>query len=198
MAITYPFDLLDNFPGWSTQFELLWRQEQSRQANGRTIVKDFGSPLWIATYQTRQLKPNEMDMWRARLDAMENGLQTFYGRPLSRCKPIKHPGSTPIPNGTVALISADRKEVTLSGFPGISYSVGDMVRIGERDLHRIVGINGLVLEVRPHIWVGVSVGAVASIYKPYCRMTIQPGSISSTVDAMYGRGVISFQAVEAR
>lgn len=198
MAITYPFDLLASFPGWSTEFDLLWRQEQSRQANGRTIVKDMGSPLWRATYQSRQMRANELDKWRARLAAMENGLKTFKGYPLSRCRPIAHPGSGVLPSGTINTIGSDRKTVTLAGLAGITLQAGDMSCIGSRDLHQIVDVAGGVYEVRPHIWPGVTTGAAVSVDKPYCIMAIVPGSIASAADPSTGRGAVSFQAIEAR
>lgn len=167
-------------------------------ASGRTLVKDFGSPLWTATYQTRLLKPNELDYWRARLDAMENGLKIFIGRPLSRCKPINYPGPGTIADGTIASIASDRKTVTPAGFAGIVFRPGDMIRIGARDLHRIVDVSGSTIEVRPHIWPGVVAAVAASVQRPYCHMAIVPGSISSQADAQTGRGTISFQAIEAR
>jgi hypothetical protein len=190
-------DLLADFPGWSTQFELLWRQEVSRAAGGRTYVKDLGDPLWTATYQSRSLSINELDAWRARLDAMENGAQTFYGRSFSRCRPVKHPGSSELPEGEIASIGTDRKTTTLSGFSGITFSVGDMFQVGTADLHRIVAVGGSI-EVRPHLWPGVSTGAAVVISKPSCVMAIVPGSISSQAAADTGRGVVTFQAMEAR
>lgn len=198
MAITYPLDLLADFPGWSTDFDLLWRQEQSRQANGRTIVKDMGSPLWRATYQSRQMRANELDKWRARLHAMEGGLKTFKGYPLARCRPIAHPGSSALPTGTIASIGSKRKTVTLAGLSGITSQVGDMFTIANKDLHQIVDIASSVYEVRPHIWPGVTTGAAVSISKPYCIMAIVPGSVTSTADLATGRGAVSFQAIEAR
>lgn len=202
MPITYPLDLLAEFPGWSVEFDLLWRQEQSRQANGRTIVKDMGSPLWRATYQSRQMRANELDKWRARLHAMENGLKTFKGYPLSRCRPIAHPGSSALPSGTIASIGSDRKTVTLAGFAGITLQAGDMVCIRSQDLHQIVDVAEGVYEVRPHIWPGVDAGdspaPTVTISKPHCIMAIVPGSISTAADAATGRGAISFQAIEAR
>lgn len=198
MAITYPFDLLAGFPGWATEFDLLWRQEQSRQANGRTIVKDMGSPLWRAVYQSRQMRANELDYWRARLAAMENGLKTFYGRNLARCRPIAHPGSSVLPFGTIASIGADRKTVTLAGMVSVTLQVGDMLTIGNRDLHQLVDVSGGVYEVRPHFWPGVASGATVSVSTPHCIMAIVPGSISTAADAATGRGAVSFQAVEAR
>lgn len=198
MSLAYPFDLLASFPGWSTEFDLLWRQEQSRQANGRTIVKDMGSPLWRATYQSRQMKPNELDYWRARLDAMENGLKTFFGRPLSRCRPINNPGSSPLPSGTLSTIQPDRKSITVGGLTGITLRPGDMVCIRDKDLHRVVDGTGAAVEVRPHIWPGVTTGATVSISKPYCIMAIVPGSITSTADMQSGIGAVGFQAIEVR
>lgn len=190
-------DLLADFPGWSTQFELLWRQEVSRAAGGRTYVKDLGDPLWTATYQSRSLSINELDYWRARLDAMENGNQTFHGRSFSRCRPIKHPGSSVLPSSTIATIGTDRKTVTLSGFSGITFSIGDMFQVGTTDLHRIVA-TGSSIEVRPHLWPGVTTGAAIIISKPACIMAIVPGSISSQAVPDTGDGVVTFQAMEAR
>lgn len=210
MAITYPMDLLVDFPGWSTQFELFWRQEQSRTANGRTIVKDFGTPLWRATYQTRQLKPNALDYWKARLNALENGLQTFYGRPISRCSPIDDPRSVKLGSAVLEVdaIAGNRKELSISGFPsGYKLSAGDCFTIEgsvSPTLYQCVSAatanaNGLVssLEVRPHIAPDISAAATVHLQKPYCIMALVPGSISASsgIDA---RGSISFQAIEVR
>ncbi len=198
MAISYPYDLLAGFPGWSTEFDLLWRQEQSRQANGRTIVKDFGSPLWRATYQTKTLSANELDAWRARLAAMENGLKTFFGRPLSRCRPINHPGSDALPGGTLLNVDVDGKTVRIDGLAGITLHVGDMIQIRAADLHQVVDISGSDIEVRPHLWPGAGIGAAVVIARPACIMAVVPGSISTSADLATGRGSVSFQAIEAR
>ncbi|WP_107341475.1 carbohydrate binding domain-containing protein [Agrobacterium pusense] len=100
MTITYPLptSFFDEFPGWSTEFNLLWRQEQSRTAGGRTVVKDMGSPLWQMTAQSRSMKPNELDYWRARLTSLENGLKTFRAFPKSRCFPVAYPDGAIIGN----------------------------------------------------------------------------------------------------
>jgi hypothetical protein len=198
MAISDPYDLLATLNGHSTVFELLWRQEQSRQANGRTIVKDLGHPLWTASYQSVPMYADEIDAWRARLDAMENGMRTFYGRSISRLRPINHPGMSALPAGTLASIAGNRKEIGISGLSGITLTVGDMVQIGTKDLHRIVNVASGLFEVRPHIWPGVDVGAAVSISKPHCIMSIVPGSVESAATELWGLGAISFQAVEAR
>lgn len=210
MALSQPFDLLSDFPGWVTSFDLMWRQEQSRTAGGKTIVKDLGSPLWQLKAQSKQLKPNELDYWRARLNAMENGLSTFRGYSLSRTYPIAYPkGSWPTGgsfSGTAAAlnsVNANRKAIRVGSLPAaFVLSVGDYLAIGN-DLHQVMESatasgGGLTseFEVRPHLWPGVSSG-VASVFKPSCIMAIVPGSISSDA-SLNGWGSVSFQAMEAR
>ena len=72
MTITYPLDLLSDFPGWTTKFEPMLRQEQSRTAAGRTYTKDLGPSLWQLTAVSKPLKPNELDYWRARLNMLSD------------------------------------------------------------------------------------------------------------------------------
>jgi hypothetical protein len=214
MTITYPLDksFLANLPGFTTDFDLLWRQEQSRTAGGRTVVKDFGSPLWRASVQSRSLKPNELDHWRARLTTLENGLKTFRSFPKVRWFPIAYPnGSWPTGDafagvGSIATIAANRKAVSVSGFPaGYRFSIGDYLQIGEKDLHQVVEAavvdeNGVSpqFEIRPHLWPGVAAPVAVTVKQPACLMTVVPGSVSSSADLGTGRGAISFQAIEAR
>lgn len=202
MAITYPYDILADFPGWSTDFDLAYRQETSRTAIGQTFVKDFGSPLWTATYQSRSMRPNELDAWRARLKALEGGLKQFWGRPISRCYPIAYPNGTGMGDVlavTVGSIGANRNTIGLSGLPGgYIASVGDYLQIRTNDLHQIVGVSGSEIEVRSHIWPTTAVGDAVALVKPSCLMTIVPGSINSSADVSTGRGSITFQGFESR
>ncbi|MCK8779091.1 hypothetical protein M0654_03735 [Rhizobium sp. NTR19] len=214
MTITYPLPLSfwDDFPGWSTEFELFWRQEQSRTAGGATIVKDIGDPLWRMTAQSRVMKPNELDYWRARLASLENGLKTFRAFPKSRCFPIAYPnGSWPTGasfSGTaqLATVNANRKAIAVGGLPsGYKASVGDFLQIGTRDLHQVMepataagGGATSQFEVRPHLWPGVVAGVQVLVKQPSCIMSIVPGSVSTTADLATGRGSVSFQALEAR
>lgn len=208
MSISYPFDLLDGFPGWCTKFELYRRQETSRSANGKTYVKDLGDPLWSAAYVAKTLSANTMDRWRGRLDALEDGLQTFIGRPLSRCRPQLYPGTTggALSGVTVSSVSSTNKRLALDGLPGsFKFLAGDMIEVVGSGLYRLVedrtanssGLTAL-FEVRPHFWPGVVAGADVKIVNPSCVMSIVPGSVSSDADPTTGRGTISFEAIEAR
>jgi hypothetical protein len=202
MALSELLDLLTGFPGWSTTFELAWRQEQSRHASGRTRVKDFGSPLWTATYTSRELKPSVLDYWRAKLAAAENGLMEFTAWPIARSRPINHQGSGSLPTGELHTINANNKAVRVDNLDGISLAVGDYVQIGA-NLHQVVeaavSVAGLtpLFEIRPHLWPDTEVGDVVSISKPACKMTVVPGSVSSSSNLL-GRGTISWQALESR
>lgn len=217
MSLTAPFDILTGFPGYTTSFAPLYRQEQSRTAGGKTYVKDYDDPLWQLSAQSRSLSINELDYWRARLAALENGLQAFLGYSMSRTWPILYPkGSWPTGvafdgvSAGLATINTARTAISISDLPeGFKFSVGDYLTIGN-DLHQVMEpatANGAgltnVFEVRPRIWPSVEVGsspppAAVSVKRPACLMTIDPGSVSSPADPATGRGVISFTATESR
>ena len=190
---------MEGFPGWTTQFELMWRQEQSRHASGRTRVKDFGTAIWTASYQSKELNPNEMDEWRARLDALENGIVTFRAWSKSRCWPILHPFGAGAVNGEIDEIGEDNKSIGIEWDGGTTVlSIGDMVEINATRLHRITGLlGGGLFAIQPHMSVGALVGQTVNINKPGVLMTIVPGSIN-TQTGLNGRGSVTFKAIEAR
>ena len=201
MALTEPLDLLTNFPGWTTTFDLMARQEQSRHASGRTRVKDFGQPIWRASYVTRNLSPNLLDHWRARIEQAMVSQMTFQAWQSSRCRPIAHPGSAALPEGELYAIGDDNKTVRLSDLTGISLSIGDMVRIGTglyRILENASGDPTGYFTIEPHLWPGAATGQDVVIAKPWIAMTVDPGSLSANADPRTGRGSISFTATEAR
>lgn len=188
---------MEGFPGWTTRFELMWRQEQSRHASGRTRVKDFGTPIWMASYQSKDLRPNEIDEWRARLDDLENGMITFRAWSKSRCWPIAHPYGTGAVNGEISSIGDDNKSIGISWIGGTTtLSVGDMLEINGNRLYRVVSV-GIRVGLQPHLSAGVLVGQEVNIIKPGVLMTIVPGSVN-TQTGLNGRGTVTFQAVEAR
>jgi hypothetical protein len=209
MALTPPLNFLPTFPGWTTGFELQWRQEQSVQASGRVLVKDLGAPLWTLKAITKQLSPNLLDQWRARLTALENGNVQFVAYPMSRCFPQKYPnGSWPTGgafsgSGVLASIAGDRKTITLSGLPnGFAITIGDYLSVGN-DLHQAMESataaagTSTAFEVRPHIWPTVSPGGAVLLQQPHCLMAMVPGSLASDA-GLDGRGSVAFAAIEAR
>lgn len=96
MALTN-YDILSEFPGWSTNFDLFYRQQTSgRTTNGVTQVVDYGTPLWRASFQSRSMKPNELSYWRGRMSLLEGGINTFRGYDKSRCYPASDPNGVKI------------------------------------------------------------------------------------------------------
>lgn len=166
MALTFPIDLLTGFPGWSVSFEPMFREDMSRTAAGRTIERDKGTPLWRGVYRSKELSPNRVDFWRARLETLQASKGTFIGYHMGRCYPIADPGGAKIiaadspslildfmndfsfvgssvPFSYPILSVSDGKMMTLGGFPpGYELSVGDQISFtistGERFLRRVV------------------------------------------------------------
>ncbi|WP_244542814.1 hypothetical protein [Devosia crocina] len=126
---------------------------------------------------------------------------TFTAWQSSRCRPMRHPGKAALPNGSLTTIGADNKSVRVSGLAGMQLSIGDMIRIGS-GLYRLQelasGSPTALFEIMPHLWPGTAAGQAVSISKPWCLMTIDPGSLSASADARTGRGSVSFSATEAR
>ncbi len=202
MALTEPLDLLTDFPGWSTEFDLMARQEQSRHASGRTRVKDLGSPIWRASWQSKMLSANVLDMWRARIEHAMISQMRFQAWQSSRCRPILHPGASALPTGALHTIGDDDKTIRVSGLTGISLSIGDMIQIGAANLHRVLeaasGNPTALFTIEPHVWPSTATSQAVKISKPFCLMTVDPGSLSAAADPSTGRGRISFSATEAR
>ncbi|SMQ65846.1 hypothetical protein SAMN06295905_1331 [Devosia lucknowensis] len=201
MALTEPLDLLTGFPGWSQPFELMARQEQSRHASGRTRVKDFGTPLWHGSWSTKTLSANALDQWRARIEQAMVSQMTFVAWQSSRCRPIMHPGSSSLPTGELHSIGNDDKTVRIADLVGIQLSVGDMLRIGNglyRAAEQAAGNPTPYFTVSPHLWPGTVTGQDVIIERPWCLMTVDPGSLSTSADIRTGRGTLSFTATEAR
>lgn len=208
MVLTFPLDILTNFPGWCTEFDLFYRQEFSRTAGGTTIVKDMGTPLWKASFQTVSLPVNELDIWRARLKALEGSLGLLWGRSMSRYYPIAYPNGAGIGDVSAVVIDSvgsDNKSLTLQKLPvWHSISVGDYLQIGTK-LYQVLesavaNSTGRTtrFEVRPHLSPGTAVGNAVVLVRPSVPMIIVPATLSTTAEAGTGRGSVAFQAIEAR
>ncbi|PRD42182.1 hypothetical protein C5748_17100 [Phyllobacterium phragmitis] len=216
MALSDIVDILDGFPGWTTDFRLMRRDQTARSQGGSTIVKRRNTPLWTLTAQTISLRPNDLDRWRARMEALEDASRLFWGYSMSRCYPILYPNGSwptgPAFNGltaTINTLNANNKAMTLAGVPeGYKPSEGDMLSFQygpdpSYALHRIeetvtASAGGVTpeFEVRPHIRPGAVVGTAVRLVRPRCLMMIVPGSVSAPADLNTGRGTVSFQGLQ--
>lgn len=213
MAITYPNDLLADWPGWTT-LDLAYGDETSGQAGGQLRVKSRRAPLWTMKAATRDLSPNELRRWKAKLATLEGGKRTFWGYDLASFYPAAYPnGSWPTGlafNGETAAISAFPSTVAirLKALPaGFRISTGDQIAFAygtgpSYGLHQavedvIADVSGVTpaFEVRPPIRQGAALNSLVKVKRPVCLMMIVPGSISTPAN-LNARGPISFDAIQ--
>jgi hypothetical protein len=210
MSLSFPLDLLADFPGTSIRFEAVPMLEIDPTRSGRIISKDLGPALWEADYQSKRLLPNALKFWKAKLLALQG--QSFIGYDMTACFPIAYPnGSWPTGgsfDGIATLASVtDAKVLTMDDLPaGYVGSVGDYVSFDygddSRALHQVMesfvadgsGVTGS-FEVRPHVRPGYNLlltgGLPVALTKPRAVMVLVPGSVIASSD-LSGRGSISF------
>lgn len=212
--LIFPLDLLADWPGTSTRFNLDRVEEVDATRSGTVISRDLGPPLWSASYETRELAPTLLRHWKARLNALEGGLQTFKGYDKTACFPIAYPnGSWPTGGAFDGLATlnavSDTKTIRLGDLPaGFVLSVGDYLSFtygasDVRALHQVVEAavaagSGITpeFEIRPRLRVGWELETVVSLVRPYALMAIVPGSVSDG-SSLSGRGALSFSARQA-
>lgn len=208
--LTYPIDLLEGFPGAAT-LGLSYVQELSPTRGGEQNSADLGPALWELQAQSRELKPNDLRTWKARLASLENGAKTFKGYDRTACYPLAYPRGT-WPTGLAfdgigrlnAVNTDNYKEIKLSGLPnGYVLSEGDYISYAygsARALHQLMatvivvsgGISPYV-EVRPAIRPGYTLTVDVDLIKPHAVMILIPGSVQAPA-SLNGRGTISFSA----
>lgn len=206
MTISNPYDFLNEFQGWSTNFTLKFRQEHSRHASGRVRVKDLGPPIWTATYASKNMSPNNLDAWRAKLNVLQQEMVTFKAYNFSRCYPINYPkGFFPNPNPNIQIPIPENGEITVLAGDGsiqidfgtsLDIVVGDFFKI-KNNVFTVTHRDGLYYHISPNLEPDVVVGDLVTIVKPWVEMVLVPESISQT-SGLNGRGSITFSATEAR
>lgn len=207
MTITFPRTTILDVDFADQTFQLISRQELSRQANGRTIGKDFGSAVWVATYTTKPLLNDDALAYEALLDSLDGVVQTFEASDLRRPYPRSYPTGAACNNGVLVSVNANNKALALSGLVAAQVvSAGDYLSFtygSSRALHRVaesVTANGsgvtAQFEVRPHLRAGYSISAAVTLKTPRGIFTLVPGSVSSKPHGGM-HSVISFQAVQS-
>lgn len=194
MALEFPLstaDFMDLLPVRVMTFDLPEAVEMTETAGGEILVADFGSRLWQGEVELDDMTPDEADTVMPRLDVLRRGDASFMVYDLRRPGP-----RNPLPGqvkGTIQNILANRREMSLSGFPPkwsisphdyVAFSYGaDPVR---HALHRVVtqgtaGAAGNVsrFEVSPPIRVGATVGAAVRLVRAACKAIIVPGSVNA-------------------
>lgn len=207
-AITFPIaqaSFGDLLPVQNVDWEANWLQELSQAGNGEFLVHDLAPRLWVGQVTLRPLLNTVARGWKARLDALDGGLHTFYlANPLG-WYPALDPGGTILASAApvIGTIEANRKELSITGLPsGYVISSGDFFAVSygttRRGLFQFVGegtANGFgtlaAIEVRPHIQAGITDGLAIMLKKPAAKVKIIPGSLSMQMHSA-NRSRISF------
>lgn len=209
MSISFPLTTVLSATSFADQnFQLISRQELSRQANGRTIGKDLGSAIWVASYATIPMSNDDALAYEALLDSLDGVVQTFEAYDLRRIYPRSDPAGASYNNGALLSVNANNKALALSGLiAGQVVSAGDYLSFtygSSRALHKVaesVTANGsgvtAEFEVRPHLRTGwtLSPSTTVLLKAPRGIFALMPGSVSSKPNGPL-HSVISFQAVQ--
>lgn len=188
------------------KFTLFERQELSRQANGITRGKSFGSALWRAEWITVPLPHDEALDYEARLNALDGVIETFYAHDLRRPYPRAHADGDFDDSAKVAAVGSDNKSLSLKGLQaGFTISRGDYLALDygtSRALHQasetvVAGPGGTtaLFQVRPHIRPTMLVDTAVVLKKPTALFILVPGSIEQTDQGGMFTS-ISFQAIQ--
>ena len=206
MTIAFPrTDILSSVPFQDQTFQAVPRQELSRTAGGRTLAKDHGSALWMATYTTIELPNDDALAYEAALNSLDGAIQAFEAGDLRRVYPRQYPDGTGANDGVLASVPS-AKSITLSGLAaGQVVSAGDYLSFtygSSRALHQAVetiaangsGVTG-EFEVRPYIRAGYTLSAAVKLKTPRGLFTLMPGSVSSKISRSLF-SVVTFKAVQ--
>jgi len=184
-------------------FRLRSRQELSRQANGRAIGKDFGTPIWVATYATDNV-PNYLAVaLEAEMDRLDGVINPFEAWDMRRPGPRAHRDGA-ANDGVMRSVTGNRL-MALSGLKaGQVISQGDYLSFdygNNRALHRVssgtaadqFGVTP-PFEVRPHLRPGWTVGMPVNLLAPRGLFNLVPDSLQPSTQAFVTN--ITFQVTQ--
>ena len=217
MALTSPLlhaDFADRLRVLSFRWALQRAQQMSGTGGGDLIKAEVGEPKWTAEVTCAPLTRDQANDIQATFEYLETAGASFYLYNRLRPYPANDPTGGGIVSSTVTVASiSGNKAVALTGLPA-SYvlSRGDFLTVTygsapiRRALLRVmetVTASGAGVspqfEVQPFLRTGIAVGQAVDLTKPYCRMTLVPGSYdpgTGDVDGMV-RGM-AFRCIETR
>jgi len=206
MSISFPrTDILSSLRITAGPFRLVSRQEMSRQANGVSRGKDFGSPLWFFDCTSAPIYKDDAPGIEAPFHSLDGVINTFEAGDLRRPYPRAHADGNFVDGGTLHTVDASRKSIRLNNLgAGFQLSVGDYLAFNYgafRALHQVMeaatadgaGLTPL-FEVRPHVRDGYTLTAAVTLKNPKGIFTLLPDSYEPQVQGAFT--VINFKAVQ--
>lgn len=184
-------------------FDPIQPRDTNRMEGRRTEGQKFGTPYWVAKYQTTSLTDAEFGLVEAfMMSAGDNG-ETFLGYDVTRPRPILHDDAAHNPlsgvkagggafNGDASLLSIlNPLLIQVGGLPiGFRLSPGDYVEVRRsplvRSLHRVSaatmsdGAGTCIIPIKFALDVQTfTLPCTVHFEKPSCVMQIDPGSYSA-------------------
>jgi hypothetical protein len=151
-------------------FRLKYRQEFSRQGDGRTIAKDIGPPIWVARFTTSPLPLPQVLALEARLNSLQGSMGEFEAFDV---RLVGQVGSRTITDQTASTFTLNNTfNLNIGEYLSVPYASGFV------GFHQIVGIDGNVVDVVPPVRPGN--GDVANTFKPKVIMTLEPDTIETS------------------
>jgi hypothetical protein len=213
MPITFPRAVPSALRILAMSFRLVPMAELTPLRSGAVIAHDLGPSRWRAKLDSTLLSEAEAGAVRGWYDTLLS-YERFYAFHNQREYPLAYMagwggltvGGNPFSGaGTLTAVNANNVEVTLGALPvGFVLSVGDMLAFDyattRRALHRVAagstanGAGQAIVEVRPHVRTGWSVGAAVNFHKAAARMLILPDTFSDQEEGRHAR--FSFEAIQ--
>lgn len=207
MPLSFPLASLFNNEFFTTkQFFLVGRQDWSQKASGPIIVRDYGMPLWVASFTTATISHDDCIDVEARLMALDGMARKFYAWDTRRPYPRAYPTGNFTDSGTVQSTPSNVNQIALTGLPsGFQISVGDRFSIdhGDGGMSLYVACEDVTatggntgdFAVRPPVHPNVSPGDSVEFKKPKAIFTLTEEQPQFN-DAGQVLGTVSFKAIQ--
>lgn len=198
MALSFPLsvqNLADLLPIATVEWTLGEDQELSGMGSGELLAHDLGPRLWSAECSTIEADIDTIEALRARLNALDGAMQSFYLFDPRRPNPATDPTGAALASATVTILSIEtnRKELTLAGLPAgfvlpagtvLSVSAGNPSRTALLQLVAGVTADGDgeagPVELRPHLRPWIANAQAVTLLKPVAKVKLMPRSVAVT------------------
>ncbi len=198
MALAFPItraNLADLMLVETAEWTLGEDQELSNLGSGEVLAADLGPRLWEAECSTTPDSIDAIEALRARFNALDGAINSFYLFDPRRPYPATDPTGSLLASATVTIqsIETNRKELTFTGLPAgfvlpagtfFSVTAGSPSRTALLQLvASVTASSGEVagpVEVRPHLRPWIAATQAVTLLKPVAKVKLVPKSLAVT------------------
>lgn len=217
MAITYPLahaEFAERLRVLTFRWQLQRSQQMSGLSGGELIKAEIAEPKWSAEVAIAALTRSQAQDIQATFEGLDAPGASFYLYNRNRPYPASDPTGSGILSSTVTINTiSGNKAISLTGLPaGYVLTRGDMLMAtygSSPTRHALLRIMETVtasgggtspaFEVQPFLRAGIATGNAVDLSKPYCRMTLIPGSFEPGTGNVDGTVTgMGFRCIETR